>query len=393
MNINKIRADFKILNQKNAPVYFDNACTTLRPNSVIDKMREYYEIYPSCGGRSHHKIGERVTEEVLKARIEVAKFFNAKNESEIIFTRNTTEGINLVANSLKWKKGDKVLCSDKEHNSNLVPWLLAKQRGILKHEVFRFGDLNDFSKKVRGARLVSIVHTSNVDGTSQDVKEMIKIAHENNSIVLIDTAQSAPHKETDVRKLDCDFLACSGHKMLGPSGMGVLYGKMDLLKQLNQFIVGGETVTNTNYTSFDAEKVPEKFEAGLQDYGGIVGFAEALKYLKKIGLNEIERYEQKLNERLTSGLLNLGVNIIGSKDAKLRGGIVGFNVGKADSHDVSMMLDSYNIATRSGMHCAHSWFNAHSIKGCSRASFYIYNTEDEVDFMLEKMKDIVKILE
>ena len=391
MNVDKIRKDFPLLCQKKAPIYFDSACTTLRPNSVLEKMKEYYELYPSCGGRSHHKIGERVTEEVLRARIAAAKFFNAKSENEIIFTRNTTEGINLIANSLRWKSGDRVLCSDKEHNSNLVPWLLAKQRGVLKHEMFRFGDISDFSKKVIGARLVSVVHSSNVDGTSQDVGEMIKIAHENGALVLVDAAQSAPHKEIDVKKLGVDFLACSGHKMLGPSGMGILYGKTELLKELNQFIVGGETVTNTSYTSFEPEKIPERFEAGLQDYGGIIGLAEALNYLKRIGLDNIERHEQKLNERLTAGLLKLGVKILGSEDAKLRGGIVGFNVGKMNPHDVSLMLDSYGIATRSGMHCAHSWFNSKGIGGSSRASLYLYNTEDEVDFMLGKMKEIVKL--
>jgi cysteine desulfurase/selenocysteine lyase len=220
---------------------------------------------------------------------------------------------------------------------------------------------------------------------------MIKIAHDAGALVLVDAAQSAPHKEIDVRKLDCDFLACSGHKMLGPSGMGILYGKMEHLKKLNQFIVGGETVTNTNYTSFEPEKIPERFEAGLQNYGGIVGLAEALNYLKRVGLKNIEAHEQKLNERLTAGLLKLGVKILGPEDAKLRGGVCSFLVGKMNPHDVSLMLDSYNIMTRSGMHCAHSWFNSQGIGGSSRVSLYLYNTEDEVDFFLEKMKDIVKL--
>ncbi|MEM4259329.1 MAG: cysteine desulfurase [Candidatus Pacearchaeota archaeon] len=390
MNIQKIRKDFPLLNCKKAMVYFDNACTTLRPNSVLEKMKEYYELYPGCGGRSHHKVGERVTEEVLKARIAAAKFFNAKSEDEVIFTRNTTEGINFIAYSLDLKPGEKVLCSDKEHNSNLVPWLLAKKRGV-KHEVFKFGNINDFEKKIKGIKLVSIVQTSNVDGTSQDIREMIKIAHENGALVLVDAAQSAPHKEIDVRKLDCDFLACSGHKMLGPSGMGILYGKMEHLKKLNQFIVGGETVTNTSYSSFEPEKIPERFEGGLQNYAGIVGLAEALNYLKRVGLKNIELHEQKLNERLSEGLLRLGVKIIGPEDAKLRSGICSFLVGKMNPHDVSLMLDSYNIMTRSGMHCAHSWFNSQGIGGSSRVSLYLYNTEDEVDFMLDKMKDIVKL--
>jgi cysteine desulfurase/selenocysteine lyase len=392
MNVDKLRNDFPLLkDSKKAPIYFDNACTTLRPVQVLEKMKEYYELYPSCGGRSHHKLGEKVTEEVIKARMIAADFFNAKRDSEIVFTRNTTEGLNLVANSLGLKHGDKVLTSDKEHNSNLVPWLLmAKTKGI-KHEIFKFGDVEDFKRKVKGARLVSFVHSSNVDGATQNAKEMIKIAHDAGALVMIDAAQSAPHKEIDVRKLDVDFMACSGHKMLGPSGMGILYGKQELLEKLNQFMVGGETVTNTTYDSFIPEKVPEKFEGGLQNYGGIVGFAEALKYLQRVGLSNIEKHELELNARLTKGLLDLGVDILGPKDAKLRGGIASFNVGKMNPHEVALLLNNSGVMVRSGMHCVHSWFNAKGMKGSARASLYLYNTPDEVDFMIEKMKDIVKL--
>ena len=286
-----------------------------------------------------------------------------------------------------------MLCSDKEHNSNLVPWLIAvKEKGI-QHEAFEFGNMEDFKKKVKGARLVSIVQTSNVDGSSQNVKEMIKIAHEAGALVLLDAAQSAPHKEIDVKKLDVDFLACSGHKMLGPSGMGILYGKQELLEKLSQFMVGGETVTNTTYNSFVPEKVPERFEAGLQNYAGIVGLAEALKYLKRIGLNEIEAHEKELNKKLSTGLTNLGkhIHILGSKDSALRGGVVAFNVGKMNAHEVALMLDNYNIMVRSGMHCVHSWFNAKGMKGSARASLYLYNSPEEVDFMIEKMKDIAEL--
>ncbi|MCU0642089.1 MAG: cysteine desulfurase [archaeon] len=391
MNVDKIRKDFAILNGKNPPIYFDNACTTFRPNSVLGKMNEYYEQYPSCAGRSNHRFGTRVTEELIKARRTVADFFNAKKESEIVFTRNTTEGINLIANALGLKKGEIVLTSDKEHNSNLIPWLVKAKSVGIRHETFKFGDLGDFEKKIKNVRLVSVVHTSNVDGTTQDVKEMAKIAHENNAVILVDAAQSAPHKPIDVRKLDIDFLVCSGHKMLGPSGMGILYGKQELLEKMDYFMAGGETVTNSTYTSFVPEKVPEKFEAGLQNYAGIIGFAEALRYLKKVGLGDVEKHEHELNKRLSDGLLKLGVKILGPEDAKLRGGVAGFNVGKMNPHEVSLMLDSYNIAIRSGMHCVHSWFNANKLAGSARASLYLYNTKDEVDFFLEKMKDIAKL--
>lgn len=403
MNIEKIRKDFPILNQGKEgnivgkgkiPIYFDNACTTLKPIQVLQKMQEYYEQYPSCGGRSHHKLGERVTEEVAKARRTIADFFNAK-EQEIIFTRNTTEGINLIANSLKWKMGDVVLCSDKEHNSNLIPWLIAKSRGAgIRHEIFKFNNVEDFKNKIKNlknVRLVSIVHTSNLDGSSNNVTEMIKIAHENNALVLLDAAQSAPHKPVNVKKLDVDFLVCSGHKMLGPSGTGILYGKIELLKELNQFIVGGETVKNSRYDSFEIEKIPQRFEGGLQNYSGIVGFAEAVRYLKKVGLSNIEEHEYKLNKQLTSAFEELGIKILGPKDAKLRSGILSFNIWEMNPHDVALMLDSYNIMIRSGMHCVHSWFNANKINGSARASFYIYNTPEEVDYMIEKIRSIAKL--
>ncbi len=390
MNVEKIREDFPVLNQKKIPIYFDNACTTFKPVQVLKKMQEYYEEYPSCGGRSHHKLGERVTEETIKARKTIAGFFNAKDQNEIIFTRNTTEGINLIANSLKWKNGDLVLCSDKEHNSNLLPWLVAKTRG-LRHEIFKFNNLEEFNKKIKNARLVSIVHTSNVDGTSNNVDEMIKIAHENNALVLLDAAQSAPHREINVRKLDVDFLACSGHKMLGPSGTGILYGKMELLKELNQFMVGGETVVDTSYSSFSPEKIPERFEAGLQNYSGIVGFAEATKYIKKIGFKDIEKHEYELNKKLTDAFVELGINLLGPQDPKLRSGIVGFNICKMDSHEVALILDTYGIMVRSGMHCVHSWFNANKLNGSARASFYLYNTKEEVDELIKRIGQIRKI--
>jgi cysteine desulfurase/selenocysteine lyase len=194
-----------------------------------------------------------------------------------------------------------------------------------------------------------------------------------------------------VRKLDVDFLACSGHKMLGPSGTGILYGKQELLEKLNQFIVGGETVTNSTYDSFNPEKIPERFEAGLQDYAGIIGLGEALRYLKRVGMENIEKHIEGLNRKLTEGLIKLGVDIIGTKDYKLRGGIVSFNVGRMDSHEIALMLDSFGIAVRSGMHCVHSWFNAHKMRGSVRASLYLYNTEDEIDLFLEKMKGIAKL--
>lgn len=382
MNPGKYRKDFPILN-KNI-IYFDSACMSLKPQQVIDAMNSYYYEFPACAGRSMHSLARKAEEAVSTSRKDIAKFFNAK-ENEIIFTRNTTEGINLIANSLI-EKNDKVLTSDKEHNSNLLPWQLKSKHEILfsnPDNTFNFEELN---KKIKNTRLLSIVHTSNLDGVTNPIKEIIKIAHENDVLVLIDAAQSAPHQEINVKKLGIDFLACSGHKMLGPSGIGCLYGKEDLLKSLKPFMVGGETVIDSTYTAHTFEKIPNKFEAGLQNYSGIIGFGAAVNYLKKI-LPDIEEHEQKLNKILTE---NLNVNLIGPKDYKKRSGIFSFTANK-DHHEIALMLDSFNIKIRSGAHCVHSWFNAHNMKGSARASLYFYNTEDECKTFVEKLNKILKL--
>src|SRR3989338_1621501 len=346
MNIEKIRKDFEILSK--GIIYFDNACMSLKPNQVIDKMNEYYKEYPGCAGRSEHSIGKRVEEEVSRARRQISGFFNAKKESEIIFTKNTTESINLVANSFGLKKNDAVLLSDKEHNSNLIPWInLSKKIGI-KLKFFEFGNIKDFEKKLSSdVKLVSAVQTSNLDGTSQDIKEISGIAHRKNAKVLVDAAQSAPHKEVDVRKIDADFLACSGHKMLGPSGTGVLYGKYEELSKLSQFISGGDTVKDSSYDSFVVEDIPERFEAGLQNYAGIIGFGEAARYLEKIGMSSIQKQELKLNKIITENLKGK-VSILGGNDHNSRQGIFSFNIKGIDAKEVAGILNSSGVMIRAG---------------------------------------------
>ena len=392
MNIEKIRKDFKIYNKKikgSLPIYLDSACVTLKPNQVIEAMNKYYNEFPACAGRSTHTFGRKITEEVHKARKTIQKFINAKRPNEIIFTRNTTEGINLIANSLKLKKGDIVLTSDKEHNSGLIPFMLLKNRGI-EHKTFQFGNLDDFKNKLtEDVRLISTVITSNLDGTSQPVKEIIKLAHKNGALVLLDGAQAIPHKETNVRKLDVDFLVFSGHKMLGPSGMGVLYGKLNLLKELKPFIMGGETVKNSTYDSFEIEDIPERFEAGLQNYSGIMGFAEAIRYLQKVKMKNIEKHEQELNQYISEKLSEMGITILGGSDPKKRSGIISFNIKGIHNHEVAGMLnESSNVMIRSGMHCVHSWFNAHHLDGSARISLYLYNTKDECDILIKEIKKI-----
>jgi cysteine desulfurase/selenocysteine lyase len=399
---NNPRSDFPIFSDqgKKLPIYFDSACQSLRPNVVIDSMTDYYQNYPACAGRSMHSFASKVTQKCDESRVTVAKFINARKKEEVVFTRNTTEGINLVANSLDFKQGDIVITSDKEHNSNLIPWqILAKKRGII-HKIIpslpdNTFDLVTFKKTISNSvKLVSLGFTSNLDGVTIPAKEIINIAHKYSSLVLLDAAQTIPHKKIDVQELNVDFLAFSGHKMLGPSGMGVLYGKYRLLENLEPFMVGGDTVSSSTYTTHEFLAPPEKFEAGLQDYAGIIGLGEAAKYLMKIGFPEIEKIERKINTYLTKELLAIpNLKIIGPDDPDKRGGIVSFYIDGVDHHQLALILNqSANIMVRSGQHCVHSWFHHHNIKGTVRVSIYFYNTLDEAELFVREIKKIVRIL-
>ena len=404
MNVEKLRDDFPILQKtiNSKPiVYFDNACMTLRPKQVIESMNRYYYEYPACAGRSSHRLGAKATEEYHKSRETVAGFIGAGPE-EVIFTKNTTEGINLVANSFLFGKDEAVLTTDKEHNSNLLPWLLLKNRKGLKHLILRSNqdntfDLEAFSQTVgtnRNIRLVSMVHTSNLDGYTIPAGEIAKIAHEHEIAVMLDCAQSAPHRRINVRDLGADFISFSGHKMLGPTGTGVLYAREDALEKLQPFMLGGETVVNSTYETYELEAPPEMFEAGLQNYAGAIGLAAAVNYLEGIPLESVEKHETSLNKAITEGLQEMpGLSVIGPKNPELRGGIVSFFSEKMNHHDIALMLDELgNIEVRAGMHCVHSWFNAHKIGGSVRASLYFYNTQEECEIFLGALRKIVKLV-
>lgn len=397
LDAEKIRKDFPILQKKFSGkplIYFDSGCMSLKPQCVLDAMNSYYTEYTACVGRSAHRSGRLATEEYAKAREKIAKFINAKPD-EIIFTRNTTEGINLIANCLDFKSGDVVLTTDKEHNSNLLPWQLLKEKGV-KHGICSSStdgcfDFENFEKNIcKSIKLVSMVHTSNVDGVTIPAKDIIERAHENKSLVLLDAAQSAPHKKIDVKKLDADFIAFSGHKMLGPTGIGVLYGKYALLEKLKPFMVGGNTVKNTTYETHEFLAPPAKFEAGLQNYAGAIGFGAAVEYLQKIGMDSIESHELELNKIVTNGISEIsGLKILGPQNPELRSGIVSFIIDKMDNHYIAQMLDKLeNIAIRSGQHCVHSWFNSKKLAGSARASLYLYNTKEEAKIFVETLKKI-----
>jgi cysteine desulfurase / selenocysteine lyase len=403
MDINRIRQDFPLFQEqrKGKPIiYFDTACQSLRPQQVVDALKSYYLRFPACGGRSMHQLASQVSTACDESRRVIAKFINAAKKEEIVFTRNTTEGINLVAHSLEWHAGDVVLISDKEHNSNLLPWqqLVRKREIVLKiipslpDNTF---DLDAFARLLdKQVKLVALGLTANLDGVTIPAKEIIKKAHSVDAWVLLDAAQTVPHYKLDVRSLDADFVAFSGHKMLGPSGTGVLYAKYSLLEKMEPFMVGGETVSSTTYETGVFLPPPEKFEAGLQDYAGIIGLGAAAVYLQKIGWDAIHKQEVQLNTALTEGLLKFpGIHIIGPQNPALRGSILTFYKEGADSHQVAIMLDQMaNIEIRSGQHCVHSWFNAHKIAGSARISLYFYNTLDEVNTFLEAYQKIAKVI-
>ena len=406
MNIQKIRADFPALHKKwngKYPIYFDNACMTLKPVQVIRAMDEYYNEYPVCGGRSIHKMAKKVDEKVEEAREKMQKFLGASSNHEIVFTRNTSEGLNLVAYSFNFNKGDVVLTTDREHNSNLVPWQVQAKRQGIKHQVVYSNPDNTFNiekfeeelSKNNNVRLVSMVHTANLDGYTIPAEEIIKISHEHGALVMLDGAQSAPHKPIDVQALDVDFFALSVHKMVGPSGMGVLYGKQELLEELEPFIVGGDTVEDTTFSDCTFLPPPEKFEAGLQNYAGMIGSGAAVDYLTDVGLSNIEAHEEKLNRIITDGIKDLpGVEIIGPADPKLRAGIVSFTVDlpHGDAHDIALVLDeTENIEVRSGAFCVHSWFNYRKCDAAVRASVYLYNTEEEARKFIDVLGKTIRL--
>jgi cysteine desulfurase/selenocysteine lyase len=370
----------------------------LRPKAVIDAVTDYYTNYPACGGRSVHKLSWQVTENFEMARDSIRRFMGAENQSEIIFTKNATESMNIVANGLNLGKGDQVLTSDKEHNANVVPWHhLAKYKGI-KYDVLPakdnyFFDIEALKESLSSkTKLFSFVHTSNLDGHSNPAKEIIEICHDSGVKVMMDTAQSAPHKEINVVDLDVDFAAVSAHKFCGPSGMGALYGKYDELENLIPTYVGGSTVVNSTYEDYKLLPPPSCFEAGLQNYAGAIGSGAAAEYIMNIGRDKIQAHENKLNRLMTKELENVeSLNIVGPSDVNQRGGIFSFNLDGWDPTEVAMHLDEeYNIAIRSGMHCVHSWFNSRGIEGTARASVYLYNNEEDVLSFTNAIKESIK---
>lgn len=399
MDVNSIRSDFPIFSSEERDlVYFDNACQTFRPRQVIEAMNEYYETYPACGGRSVHRLATRVSIKLDEAREKVARFIGCDDPNCIIFTRGCTESLNMVAKGQLLKDGDHVLTTDMEHNSNHVPWVQVAKHQDIRHRIVStppsgIFDMGLFRDALDGVALVSMVHTNNVTGTTIPAGEIIKEAHDQGALVCLDGAQSTPHQRIDVEELDVDMFAFSSHKMLGPSGMGVLYAKMDILERMEPLISGGGGVGLTTYDRVEFLPPPERFESGLMNYSGIIGTAAAVDYLTRIGMDEVQEHERRLNDIVTGGLKDLsGISILPPADPALRSGIFSFNLQGMTSHDIAMIIDEMaKVLIRSGMHCVHPYFVSRGIDGCARASFYLYNTEEEARRFVEAVKELSSV--
>lgn len=405
----KIRDDFPALERKingRPVVYLDSACMAMKPRQVIDAMNEYYEKYPACGGRSIHTFGKEASEAYSAARGKFARFLNAEREEECIWTRNATESINIVASSVKLPKGSKLITTSLEHHSGSLPFVERAKRDGLKIEIVKAQndgtfDIEDWKQAIdNNTSLISVVHTSNVTGTVAPMKEIVEIAHDRGALVMSDDAQFAPHHPLDVQALDVDFSAISVHKMCGPTGMGVLYGKLEHLEAMNMALYGGDTVSDVR---FEDGKIipeylppPEKFEAGLQNYAGAIGAAAATEYLQSIGMNEIERHERSLLAVALKRMLEMEhVHILGTEDISIKTGLVTFSVDTVPSaHDVATFLnDEFNIMVRSGAHCVHPFHHQMGIpveRGTARASFYLYNNMDDVKAFLDGLDALIE---
>jgi cysteine desulfurase/selenocysteine lyase len=406
----KIREDFPILKRKinNHPlIYFDNAATSQKPKQVIEAIKNFYENYNANVHRAVHTLSQEASELYENAHEEVAKFINANGIEEIIFVRGTTEAINLVAYS--WglrnlKENDEVLISLMEHHSNIVPWeILSKIKGFtIKYiNVNKDGTLNyeDFENKISDkTKIVCVSHVSNVTGVINDVKKLAKETHEHDALILVDGAQSVPHIPINVKDLEVDFLAFSGHKMLGPTGIGVLYGRREFLDEMEPFQGGGEMIRNVSFNkktekcAISWNDLPWKFEAGTPNICGGVGLMEAIKYLKKTGMEDVKKHEEILTRYAALRMEECEkVEVYGPKDPSVKCGIIPFKVGDLSSHDVALFLDNYGIMVRSGFHCAQPLHEIFGLKSSARISFYIYNIREEIDKFIEILKEIEQI--
>ena len=399
-DVNKIRKDFPILDRmiwNGKPlVYFDNAATTQKTQIVIDAIVEYYSKYNANIHRGVHKLAEEATNEYEFVREKIKKFVNVAEDAHVIFTRNTTESINLLAYSLGdafLVPGDEIIISEMEHHSNIVPWYMLKNR---KNVNVRFipitptYDLNydELVKLInKKTKIISVVHKSNVLGTVNDIKRISKIARDNNIVFIVDCAQSIPHMSVNHSDLGCDFLVFSAHKMCGPTGVGVLIGKTELLNKMPPFLGGGEMIRKVTFDDFTTNDLPWKYEAGTPNIADVIAFGKAIDYILEIGLENIHSYEVKLTEYALKKLKEFNfLQLFGPSQAEKRAGIITFSNPVVHPHDVATIIDQSGVAIRAGHHCAQPLMKKLNVTATARASFYFYNTIEEIDIFIQSLK-------
>ena len=398
MNPYEIRKLFPILDQEvngQPLVYLDSAATSQKPEVVIDTIEKYYREYNSNVHRGVHTLGTKATDAYEGAREKVRKFINASSMEEIIFTRGTTTSLNTVARSYggaNLQEGDEIVITYMEHHSNIIPWQqIAKQTGaVLKYIPLQEDGsiaLDDVRAIVTAAtKIVSVTYVSNVLGVINPIKEIATIAHEHGAIMVVDGAQSTPHLKVDVQDLDCDFYAFSGHKMVGPTGIGVLYGKKDLLDNMEPIEFGGEMIDFVGLYDSTWKELPWKFEGGTPIIAGAIGLGAAIDFLEEVGLDQIERHEHDLAAYAMEKMSTVeGITIYGPKDAEKRAGVITFNLDEVHPHDVATVLDADGIAVRAGHHCAQPLMKWLNVSATARASFYLYNTEEDIDKLVSTL--------
>jgi len=399
LGMQDIQKDFPILQRMmngKKLVYLDNAATSQKPKSVINAIVDYYTNYNANVHRGIYTISEEATLAYEQAHQKTADFIGASSFEEIVFTKNATESLNILASTLgaKLRPGDEIVLTRMEHHSNLVPWQqAAKKTGAkLKFiELTEDGRLEGLDVIGKKTKIVSAIHVSNVLGTINPVGEIGKRAHENNALFIVDGAQSVPHFEVDVRKIGCDFMAFSAHKMLGPTGIGVLYGKKELLEESEPFLYGGDMIREVHYESAKWNDLPWKFEAGTPNVAGAIGFSKAIDYLKRIEMEKIEAHDTQLTKYAFERLQEIKNIKIYGPSPEHRSSVVSFNIGNVHPHDVAAVLNDSNIAIRGGHHCAMPLMGLLGVAGTARASFYLYNTFEEIDKLVEALHHVNEV--
>ncbi|MGM9842411.1 MAG: aminotransferase class V-fold PLP-dependent enzyme [Candidatus Limisoma sp.] len=402
LDINKIRSEYPILERKifdRQLVYLDTAATSQTPQCVVDKICDMYHTKKANVHRGVHQLSQEATDCMESTREKVRRFLNADSTEEIIFTRGTTEAINLVASSYGEKlcNGDEIILTTMEHHSNIVPWQLLQQRKRIRINVVPINEKGELRQDIyedmftENTRLVAFCHVSNVLGTVNPVKQMIEIARRHGVPVLVDGAQAAPHISVDVKDLDADFYVMSAHKMYGPTGVGVLYAKKELLERMSPYQGGGEMIGNVSFEKTTFAALPYKFEAGTPDFVGISAFGEAIDYINRLGIDNIADHEHQLLDYATRRLMEIPeMRIFGTADHK--SGVISFLVGNIHHYDMGMLLDKQGVAVRTGHHCAEPLMHTLGIEGTVRASFGVYNTRKEIDAFVEAVKRAATLL-